>query len=103
MLPSSRWVAADKDSEAIGRRSLRQLIAEKRKRVVKDRMLERNPGMARSDYTDRLDRAMRDEGAAVDKETQDRFSAEARERFEKQQKPLSERVRELEGKVRPQQ
>lgn len=47
-------------------------------KVVKEppRLLEKNPGMAKRDYTDRLDRAMSDEPEAIDAETASRFAAE---------------------------
>lgn len=75
-----RWLPAERDSEALGHRSLRQLVQMKRSRQIKPRFLEKNPGMARRDYTDRMDRAMKDEGEPVDAETQRRFTTEAHNR-----------------------
>src|SRR5262245_9542022 len=46
------------------------------------RLLDKNPGMARSDYTERLERAAHHEPEAIDADTMTQFARENRRRFE---------------------
>ena len=91
----TRWEPADSKPD----RTLARLLRDKRARTEKPRLLHRDSSHG---YTDIPALSLSGEPEAVDEATQRRFSKEAKERFQSE-KPLSERVRDLEEKARADQ
>lgn len=92
----ARWKPAEGEPD----RTLKRLLRDKRSRIEKPRLLHRD---STHGYTDSPALALLREPEAIDKETQIQFSKEAWENFTPEERPLSERVAELEDDLQPKQ